>query len=136
LHPELYRRGYQDNINNRIADHFNNRIADHFNKNRAKLILRAHKIPELKDFIGPKPLAQVIPLTIPGMKADGGISQKVLSMGVSVPSKFRLLFKHILYSISNDMGIDYVDFTMKYDQQRKVLYNKLVRSHQEFKEKN
>jgi hypothetical protein len=30
------------------------------------------------------------------------------------------------------MEIEYVDFTMKYDQQKKVLYNKLVRCHQEF----
>jgi hypothetical protein len=30
------------------------------------------------------------------------------------------------------MGIEYVDFSMKYDKQRKILYNKLVRSHQEF----
>jgi hypothetical protein len=124
LHPELYQRGYQDNINRRIAVHFNT--------NKATLIMRAHEIPELKDFLGPMPQAQVIPITIPGMSTDGGKSQKVLSMGVSVPSKFRALFKYILYSISNDMGIEYVDFSMKYDKQRKILYNKLVRSHQEF----
>jgi hypothetical protein len=124
LHLDLYQRGYQDNINHRIANHFSN--------NKAKLIMRAHEIPELKDFLGPMPLAQVIPLTIPSMKINDGNSQKVLSMGISVPSKFRSLFKYILYLISNDMGIDYTDFPMKYDQQRKVLYNKLVRLHQEF----
>jgi hypothetical protein len=30
------------------------------------------------------------------------------------------------------MEIEYADFTMKYDQQKKVLYNKLVRCHHEF----
>jgi hypothetical protein len=66
------------------------------------------------------------------MKTADGKNQKALSMGVSVPSKFRSLLKYILYEISKDIGIEYVDFTIKYDQQKKVLYNKLVRCHQEF----
>jgi hypothetical protein len=53
-------------------------------------------------------------------------------MGVSVPSQQRSLLKYILHAISEEMGIEYVDFTMKYDQQKKVLYNKLVRCHQKF----
>jgi flagellar biosynthesis/type III secretory pathway chaperone len=40
--------------------------------------------------------------------------------------------KYILHAISEDMGIEYVDFTMKYDLQKKILYSKLVRLHQEF----
>jgi len=124
LHPELYRRGYQDNINLRIADHFN--------KNKEQLILRAHESAELRDFLGPLPDVQIIPLTIPGTNNNGRRSPKVLATGVSVPRKFRSLFKYILHSVSNDMGIEYVDFTMKYDEQRKVLYNKLIRVHQEF----
>jgi hypothetical protein len=78
------------------------------------------------------PAIQIIPLNIPGMKTMDGKNQKALSMGVSVPRKFRSLLKYILHAISGDMRIEYVDFTMKYDQQKKVLYNKLVRSHQEF----
>jgi hypothetical protein len=124
VHPELYRKGWEENINRRIKDHFD--------KNKANLILRAHDIPELKEFLGPLPDIQIIPLNIPGMKTADGKNQKALSMGVSVPSKFRSLLKYILYEISKDMGIKYVDFTIKYDQQKKVLYNKLVRSHQEF----
>lgn len=124
VHPELHRKGWEENINRRIANHFNN--------NKAELILRAHEIPELKGFLGPLPEIQIIPLNIPGMKTPEGKNQKAISMGVSVPSKFRSLLKYILYAISEDMGIEYVDFTMKYDQQKKVLYNKLVRLHQEF----
>jgi hypothetical protein len=71
-------------------------------------------------------------INIPGMKTGDGKNQKALSMGVSVPSKFRSLLKYILHAISEEMRIKYVDFTMKYDQQKKVLYNKLVRCHQEF----
>jgi hypothetical protein len=66
------------------------------------------------------------------MKTVDGKNQKALSMGVSVPSKLRSLLKYVLHAISEEVGIEYVDFTMKYDQQKKVLYNKLVRCHQEF----
>jgi hypothetical protein len=96
------------------------------------LILRAHKIPELKGFLGPIPDIQIIPLNIPGKKTGDGKNQKALSMGISVPSKFRSLLKYILHAISEELRIKYVDFTMKYDQQKKVLYNKLVQCHQEF----
>ena len=82
--------------------------------------------------LGPLPDIQIIPLNIPGMKTADGKNQKAFSMGVSVPSKFRSLLKYTLHAISEDMEIEYVDFTMKYDQQKKVLYNKLVRSHHEF----
>ena len=124
LHPELYRRGYQENINLRIAEHFK--------KNTEQLILRAHESAELRDFLGPLPEVQIIPLSIPGTNKDGRKSPKVLATGVSVPRKFRSLFQSILHSVSNEMGIEYVDFTMKYDEQRKELYNKLIRVHQEF----
>jgi hypothetical protein len=95
------------------------------------MILRAHEIPELKDFLGPLPDIQIIPLNIPGMKTAGK-NQKALAMGVSVLSKYRSLLKYILQTISEDMQVEYVDFTMKYDLQKKVLYNKLVRVQQEF----
>jgi hypothetical protein len=124
VHPDLYRKGWEENINQRIKEYFE--------KNKAKLILRAHEIPELQGFLGPLPDIQIIPLNIPGMKTADGKNQKAFSMGVSVPSKFRSLLKYILHAIGEDMNIEYVDFTMKYDQQKKVLYNKLVRSHHEF----
>jgi hypothetical protein len=38
-HPDLYRKGWEENINHRISDYFE--------KNKANLILRAHEIPEL-----------------------------------------------------------------------------------------
>jgi hypothetical protein len=95
------------------------------------MILQAHETPELKEFLGPLPAIQIIPLNIPGMKTAGK-NQKALAMGVSVPSKFRSLLKYILHSISEDMKVEYVDFTMKYDLQKKILYSKLVRVHQEF----
>jgi len=124
IHPDLYRKGWEENINRRIKDYFET--------NKANMILRAHDIPELKGFLGPLPDIQIIPLNIPGMKTADGKNQKAFSMGVSVPSKFRSLLKYTLHAISEDMKIEYVDFTMKYDQQKKVLYNKLVRSHHEF----
>jgi hypothetical protein len=51
------------------------------------MILRAREIPELKDFLGPLPAIQIIPLNIPRMKIAGK-NQKALAMGVSVPSKY------------------------------------------------
>jgi hypothetical protein len=124
VHPDLYRKGWEENINQRVTDYFD--------KNKAILISRAQVIPGLKDFVGPLPAIQIIPLNIPGMKTSEGKNQKALSMGVTVPSKFRSLLKYVLQAIGEDMKIEYVDFTMKYDQQKKVLYNKLVRSHHEF----
>jgi hypothetical protein len=66
------------------------------------------------------------------MKTAGKNQKEFLAMGVSVPSKYRSLLKYILHSISEDMEVEYVDFTMKYDLQKKILYSKLVRLHQEF----
>jgi hypothetical protein len=68
------------------------------------MILRAHEIPELKDFLGPLPDIQIIPLNIPGMKIAGK-NQKTLAMGVLVPSKYRSLFKYVLQSINNNINI-------------------------------
>jgi hypothetical protein len=78
VHPKLYRKGWEDNINRRIEEYFYT--------NSSEMILRAHEIPELKDFLGPLPDIQIIPLNIPGMKISGK-NQKALAMGISVPSK-------------------------------------------------
>jgi hypothetical protein len=67
----------------------------------SEMILRAHEIPELKDFFGHLPDIQIIPLNIPGMKTAGK-NQKVLAMVVSVPSKYRSLLKYILQTINNN----------------------------------
>jgi hypothetical protein len=85
VHPDLYRKGREENINRSITDYFD--------KNKANLILRAHEIPELKGFLGPIPDIQIIPLNIPGMKTVDGKNQKALLMGISVPSKLRSLLK-------------------------------------------
>jgi hypothetical protein len=77
VHPELYRKGWEDNINHRIKEYYDN--------NSSEMNLRAHEIPELKDFLGPLPDVQIIPLNIPGMK-EAGKNQKALAMGVSVPA--------------------------------------------------
>jgi D-ribose pyranose/furanose isomerase RbsD len=124
VHPDLYRKGWEEEINRRISDYYD--------KNKANLILRAHEIPELKEFLGPIPDIQIIPLNITGMKIVDGKNQKALLMGISVPNKLQSLLKYILHAISEEMEIEYVDFTMKYDQQKKVLCNKLVRCRQEF----
>jgi chorismate mutase len=124
IHPELYRIGFQDDINKRISDLYTKTSSD--------LIIKAHEYPGTKDFVGPNlPEVQIIPLNIPGSTSNGR-SPRVQAVGVSVPSKFKALFQYILSKISNEMGIDYVDFAMKYDQQRKELFNKLIRTHQEF----
>jgi hypothetical protein len=78
VHPELYRKGWEDNINRQIKEYYDN--------NSSEMNLRAHKIPELKDFLGPLPNVQIIPLNIPGMKLAGK-NRKALAMGVSVSSK-------------------------------------------------
>jgi hypothetical protein len=49
---------------------------------------------------------QIIPLNIPGMKTAEGKNQKALSMGVSVPSKFRSLLKYKLHGIGEDMKLE------------------------------
>jgi hypothetical protein len=124
VHPELYMKGWEDNINRRIKEYYDS--------NSGEMIMQAHKIPELKGFLGTLPDIQIMPLNIPGMKRAQGKKQKVFAMGVSVPSKFRSLLKYILHAISEDMGIEYIDFAMKYDLQKKILYNKLAGLHQEF----
>jgi hypothetical protein len=45
VHLDLYRKGWEENINQRITEYFE--------KNKVNLILRAHEIPELKGFLGP-----------------------------------------------------------------------------------
>jgi hypothetical protein len=67
------------------------------------------------------PDIQIIPLNIPGMKTAGK-NQKALAMGLSVPSKYRSLLNYIYQTISEDMKVEYVDFTMKHDLQKKILY--------------
>jgi hypothetical protein len=62
-HPELYKKGLEDNINQQIKEYYDN--------NSSEMILRAHNIPELEDFLGPLPDIQIIPLNIPGMKTAG-----------------------------------------------------------------
>jgi hypothetical protein len=89
-------------------------MEEYFDNDSSEMILRAHEIPELKGFLGPLPDIQIIPLNIPGMKTAEGKNQKALSMGVSVPSKYRSLLKSILQTVSEDMKVEYVDFTMKY----------------------
>jgi hypothetical protein len=76
VHPDLYRKGWEDNINRRIEEYFKS--------NSGEMILRAHGIPELKGSLGPLPDIQIIPLNIPGMKTAQGKNQKALAMGVSV----------------------------------------------------
>jgi hypothetical protein len=55
VHSELYRKGWEDNINRRIEEYFHTNSSD--------MLLQAHKIPELKDFLGPMSDVQIIPLT-------------------------------------------------------------------------
>jgi hypothetical protein len=47
VHTELYRKGWEDNINRRIKENYDN--------NSSEMNLRAPEIPELKDFLGPLP---------------------------------------------------------------------------------
>jgi len=125
FHPELYRMGFQNDVNKRIDEFIIN--------NKSEMILRAHAIPELKDWLGDSlPEIQIIPLSIPGTSKGKGRNPKVQAVGISVPSKYRSLFRYIITSVCFEMGFDYVDFSMKYDDQRKVTYNKLIRIHQEF----
>jgi hypothetical protein len=127
FHPDLYRIGFQEKINKSIATFVMER--------KSELMLRAHIIPGLKEWTGsPLPEIQIIPLTIPGSNRikSKGSNAKVQAAGISVQSSYRSLFRYILSSVCYDIGFDYVDFTMKYDPQMKVTYNKMVRTHEEF----
>jgi hypothetical protein len=80
FHPELYRIGFQDDVNKRIDKFVVN--------NKSSLKLRAHAIPELKDWLGDSlPEIQIIPITIPGTNNTSGRNPKVQAAGISVLSQ-------------------------------------------------